>query len=100
MAKAKTKMKAKKKKESWGTFLEVLNVLGGESDPDLVNLLLGFLHTLLLRRLHCVRHLFSLPFLSKTNNKLVSVRHFFSLIQQKNTSSNHLKIKIKIKMDK
>jgi len=49
-------MKAKKKT----TFLEVLDVLGGESDPDLVNLLLGFFHTLLLRRLHCVRHLYEL----------------------------------------
>ena len=48
-------MKAKKI-----TFLEVLDVLRGESDPDLVNLLLGFFHTLLLRRLHCVRHLYKL----------------------------------------
>ena len=38
------------------TFLEVLHVLGGESDPDLVDLLLWFLQTRLGGFHRCVSH--------------------------------------------
>lgn len=40
------------------TFLEVLNILGGQSDTDLVNLLLGLLQSRLRRLNSCIRHCF------------------------------------------
>ena len=54
--KAAEKISSERERE---TFFEVLDVLGGESDSDLVNLLLGLLQPRL-RRLHrCIRHVSS-----------------------------------------
>lgn len=49
------------------TFLEVLYILGGKSDTDLVNLLLGLLQPRLSWLHRCVRH--SFPSISSSNTQ-------------------------------